>query len=80
MLLQVFVLRYPYQPQMASSEAAANSLYSMPHDLFYQLHPFHLILNAQLEIVQLGSSMKTVAPRIRLGDPLALHFKVSGDQ
>jgi hypothetical protein len=72
------VLRYPYQAQMAkSNEAANNSLYTMPHDLFYQLHPFHLILNPSLEIVQIGSALKTVAPRIRLGDPLALHFKVS---
>lgn len=46
---QVFRLSYPCQEQMKQyadiEQQAASSIYSMPHDLFYQLHPYHLLLD-----------------------------------
>ena len=56
MFLQVFHLSYPYQEDLRFwgnvSQEAQQSIFSMPAHLFYELHPFHLILDASMHMLQ----------------------------
>lgn len=76
---QVFMLRYPYQEDLRDwdhTTAAANSAYVMPNDLFYRLHPFHLIMDTQCHLIQAGPAMARVCPNMRVGEPIVKYFKV----
>lgn len=80
--LQVFRLTYPYQEQLRNwdgfSDAAASSIYSMPAPVFYKLHPFHLILDQHMQLLQWGSGVAQVVPDMAVGQHVRLHFRVSG--
>ena len=43
---------------------------------FYDLHPFHLLLDSQCRLLQCGSVIARLLPSVRQGDSLEAHFKV----
>lgn len=77
---QVFRLTYPYQEGLRgwgdASPAAAASLYSMPAALFYNLHPFHMLMDSRLKLLQWGPALARLVPGLCVGDHLRQHFKV----
>jgi hypothetical protein len=76
---QVFLLSYPYQEQLKEwdhAAAASASCYAMPADLFYRLHPFHLLLDEELRVLQAGWALGRVAPGLVPGEALTSHFRV----
>jgi len=76
---EVFALRFPEaqaapgpRPPVLSADA-----YSMPRDVFYELHPFHVLLDDQLVVLQHGAGVARVAPGIKPGDPVRAHFRLA---
>lgn len=60
----------------AADADAATSIYGMPPSVFYKLHPFHLVLDEDLNVLQVGPALRRIAPGCHLGDSLVRHFKV----
>jgi signal transduction histidine kinase len=50
--------------------------FSLPPHQLEQLFPFHLVLNKNLEIVQLGRSLARLYPELSLGSPIEHHFQI----
>lgn len=79
-VLQVFRLTYPYQEDLRNwgnvTQEAQESLFSMPAHLFYQQHPFHLIFDAEMRLVQAGPAIKRAIPDMEVGQHLQEHFQV----
>jgi hypothetical protein len=84
LLLQVLKLTYPFQPVLRDwgkeSAAAQRSIISMPAPMFYELHPFHLLMDRQLQLLQWGAAIGRVVPDLRVGQHVRDLFKVSGVQ
>lgn len=78
--LQVLKLTYPYQPALANwgcaSEAAQRSIFSMDAAQFYDLHPFHIVMDSQLQLMQWGAAIGRVVPDLRLGQHVRESFRV----
>jgi hypothetical protein len=78
--LQVLKLTYPSQPSLANwgqqSDAAQRSIYSIPAAQFYDLHPFHLIMDTQLQLLQWGAAIGRVEPDLRVGQHVRESFRV----
>eukprot|EP00878_Enallax_costatus_P026891 GHUV01028902.1.p1 GENE.GHUV01028902.1~~GHUV01028902.1.p1 ORF type:complete len:767 (+),score=239.67 GHUV01028902.1:298-2598(+) len=76
---EVFQLSYPYQEGLRHwgnvSQEAQQSIFSMPAHLFYELHPFHLILDASMHLVQAGPAIKRVVPDMQMGRHIRDHFR-----
>ncbi|KAF8066284.1 Gucy1b1 [Scenedesmus sp. PABB004] len=76
---EVFKLSYPYQAQLrgwgAASAQARASLFSLSPALFYELHPFHLIMDEGLTLLQWGPGVARVVPELAEGQHLRQHFK-----
>lgn len=47
----------------------------MPHDVFYKLHPFHLLVDEDLNVMQAGAGARRVAAGLAPGDRFVQHFK-----
>lgn len=79
-VLQVFRLSYPYQEDLRNwgnvSQEAQESVFSMPSHVFYELYPFHLILDANLRLVQAGPAIRRVIPELQAGEHIRDHFRV----
>lgn len=79
-VLQVLKLTYPYQPALRDwgkeSLAAQRSIVSMPPAMFYELHPFHLVMDRQLRLLQWGASIGRVVPDLQVGQHVRDFFKV----
>jgi serine/threonine protein kinase len=76
---EVFALRFP-EAQAALGPRAplpSSASYAMPRDVFYELHPFHMLLDDQLVVLQHGAGLARVAPGIKPGDRAAQHFRLS---
>ena len=43
---------------------ASESVMGLEPDVFYQLFPFHFIMDSQLGIIQVGSAIKKIIPRM----------------
>lgn len=78
--LQVFKLTYPYQPALRDwgkeSEAAQRSFFSMSAPVFYQLHPFHIIMDSQLNLLQWGAAVGRVVSDMKVGQHVRDFFRV----
>lgn len=77
--LQVFLVKYPYQElvrELSDKQAAHASIYSMPASLFYDLHPFHLLLDRECRLLQAGAAVKRVAPSLVPGEPIVRHARL----
>jgi hypothetical protein len=48
----------------------------MPAPLFYELHPFHLVLDQQLALLQWGGAVGRVVPELRRGRHVGECFRV----
>ena len=56
---------------------SSGSLLSLPHHLFYRLHPFHLLLDTSMAVLQAGQLISKVAPHLRTLDHVGKHFQVT---
>lgn len=76
----MFRLRYPYQEQLRNygdfTAAAQASIYSMPAQEFYQLHPFHIVLDSSMQLLQWGRAVEQVVPDMQVGQHVSKYFKV----
>jgi hypothetical protein len=76
----VFKLSYPHQPALADwgrgSLAAQQSFFAMPPPLFYELHPFHLVCDTSLRLLQWGAAVGRVVPELQNGRLLHECFRV----
>jgi guanylate cyclase soluble subunit beta len=77
---QIFELTYPFQEQIAADQAddatAAESIYSMPAPLFYELHPFHMLLDDSCRVLQAGPALLRISPSLRVGDDVVRHTRI----
>jgi hypothetical protein len=77
---EILRLTYPYQPNLRDwgkeSEAAQRSFFSMPAPMFYELHPFHIIMDSQLRLLQWGAAIGRVVTELRVGLHLSDFFRV----
>lgn len=80
--MQVLKLSYPYQAVLQNwggrSQAAQQSIISMSAPLFYKLHPFHLVMDADMVILQWGEAIGRVVPDLKVGLHVRDVFRVSG--
>lgn len=80
LFLQVLKLTYPYQPALhdwgLESAAAQRSFFAMPAPMFYQLHPFHIIMDSQLNLLQWGAAVGRVLPDLAVGQHVRDFFRV----
>jgi hypothetical protein len=59
----VFLVRYPYQEDMklwAQQPLPDSVRFSMSHELFYQLAPFHILLDKDMSVLQVRHSLRVV--------------------
>lgn len=77
---QVLKLTYPYQPALRDwgkeTAAAQQSVFAMPAPMFYELHPFHLVMDRQLQLLQWGAAIGRVVPDLQAGQHVRHFFKV----
>lgn len=77
---EVLKLTYPYQPDLQDwgkePEAAQRSIFSMPAPMFYELHPFHIIMDSQLQLLQWGAAIGRVVTELRVGQHVREYFRV----
>ena len=80
---QVWLVSYPEEPQLkcferedSASLAAASSTFSPGPDLFHRSFPFHLVLDADLRVVQLGSGLRRMLPGLSPGVDVQKHLEV----
>ena len=52
------------------------STFTLPPEQFAQVFPFHILLDAQMGIVQVGATLQRLCPCMRIGQPLADVCKV----
>jgi hypothetical protein len=80
----VLRLTYPYQPALRDwgkeTTAAQQSVFAMPAPMFYELHPFHLVMDRQLQLLQWGASIGRVVPDLQAGQHVRHFFKVRRDE
>lgn len=81
---QVLKLTYPYQPALRDwgkeTAAAQQSVFAMPAPMFYELHPFHLVMDRQLQLLQWGAAIGRVMPDLQAGQHVRHFFKVIGQK
>lgn len=77
---QVFQLRYPFQEDLRdwgdTTAAAECSMFSMSAPLFYTLHPFHLILDDKMQLLQWGPALGRAVAGLQVGQHVRTFFKV----
>ena len=74
--------RYPRQEALAhwdpSSGEGPQRTFTLAPDVFYQLFPFHLLLDEELRVVQCGAVLARLLPELaQPGATLQEHFSVS---
>lgn len=76
---EVFNVTYPFQPDMVDfthEEAGSHSLFDLDHTLFYQLFPFHMLMDRTCKIIQTGSVLKRLFPELKPGAAVPETFKI----
>jgi guanylate cyclase soluble subunit beta len=74
---QIFLVKYPFQEVMQYDQTAATaSIYSMPTALFYELHPFHLLLDDDCRLLQAGAALLRICPALAAGQGIAQHARI----
>ncbi|KIY96769.1 guanylate cyclase, partial [Monoraphidium neglectum] len=78
---EIFRLTYPHQEAIRARDdtarKAAASLFAMPPNMFYELHPFHLLMaEERLTLLQVGPALGRLLPEAQAGDPFGYHFKI----
>lgn len=63
----------------AGGETAGKAVqrFSLGGDQFYDLFPFHMVLDTELRVTQVGSAMERLFPGLRPGTHVADFFNVS---
>ena len=51
--------------------------FGLPLQQFSAVFPFHLVLNQEIEIVQVGQVLQRLCPNLSIGDRFEQHFKVN---
>jgi hypothetical protein len=78
--MQVFRLSYPFQEDLrdfgGNSAAAHSSMFAMSAAQFFTLHPFHLVMGEQLQLLQWGEALGRVLPELQKGQHVRTFFKV----
>jgi hypothetical protein len=77
--MQVFRLSYPYQEDLrdfgGDSAAAHGSMFAMSAAQFFTLHPFHLVMDEQLQLLQWGEALGRALPELQRGQHVRTFFK-----
>ena len=80
---QVWLVSYPEEPQLKCLEKedeanrdATSSTFSPGPELFHRTFPFHLVLDADLRVVQLGSGLRRMVPGLSPGVDVQEHLEV----
>ncbi|KAG2499523.1 hypothetical protein HYH03_002469 [Edaphochlamys debaryana] len=77
---EIFRVTYPCQPALSAWHdhgAGAASLMALPPALFYELFPFHIVLDEECRIVQAGSVVtRLLGSTLLPGSPLSATFKL----
>ena len=76
-------LSFPEQIKCLSKEAeityqAQHSKYVPEAELFHRIFPFHVVLDEELRVLQLGTGLGRMLPSLALGAKIQDHLEASG--
>lgn len=63
-------------PTFDLSRRQGNSPVGLSADALNQAFPFHLAIDTELQIVQIGAALQRLCPMLRLGDAVSQHFRL----
>ena len=69
-VIQVFLITYPHDPSMEDfyrTKAGIGSALSLNNALFFQLFPFHILLDTSCCVVQAGAVVQRLLPKLARG-------------
>ena len=81
--LQVWLVTFPEQLKCLRKEAEiclqANTSHYVPEpELFHRIFPYHVVLDDQLRVVQIGTGLRRMIPELYPGAHIADHLEVKG--